>query len=197
MKKSISPKLVMLHRIGQPDLPINVFHHPHFEPDDSTFSNYLNLGNKSLDLFSREYCNQRFFALLPQYKLKIPEVYTCNHNLSIIGINSNFHFYCLAREFGMEYALMDFSGIPKIHPLKLPPLKADLILSDCFKSILGAIMTNKVQKLLFPFPSPLLFSFLYSIIFRGHKLVVIFSILFSIPAPDLILKDSLIPNIQN
>lgn len=47
----------------------------------------------------------------------------------------------------MEHALMGYSGRPLIHPQSLPLGQNDSILSDCFKSILGAIMSIKVSKM--------------------------------------------------
>lgn len=77
----------MLHRIGQPDLPKDVFHHPSlFKINDSQFDTYLKLGHKGLDLFSKEYCSARFPTLPLYYRLKSHEIYTCNHNLALIGI---------------------------------------------------------------------------------------------------------------
>ncbi|PJF16452.1 Ribonuclease III [Paramicrosporidium saccamoebae] len=140
------------HRLGMHDVPERKFRAalahpilPRSKPFSSFFEDYKTAGSEVLDIFVRDYVAARF-ARLPKDSTELAvQVYTTPSNVSAI-----------ARSTGIEYALIEFEGIPNISmptlqayvnkssPDRAVNFKPTSVYSDIFMALLGVVFKEKL-----------------------------------------------------
>lgn len=153
-KRTLKPsETAFSHRLGMHDVPERKFRAalahpilPQSKPFSSLFEQYKSAGSEVLDIFVRDYVTARF-ARLPKDSTELAvKVYTTPSNVA-----------AMARSTGIEYALIEFEGIPNItmptlqeHVNKFSPdqtinFKPTAVYSDIFMALLGVVFKEKVH----------------------------------------------------
>jgi hypothetical protein len=119
---------------------------PRSKPFTSLFEQYRSAGSEVLDIFVRDYVAARF-ARLPKDSTELAvKVYTAPSNVAAV-----------ARSTGIEYALIEFEGIPNItmptlqayvnrfSPDQTINFKPTTVYSGVFAALVGVVFQEKVH----------------------------------------------------